>query len=225
MAVPRQAAPAGLDPQITRLRLRTSGLVLLVLSLLLPLAASAQTGWIEDPQVQKRLDAGEVVVAATRPIDPARPRGIIQAAVRIKATPEAVWSVLTDCQQATAFVPGLRRCRRVDGAADGSWQDIEHEVRFSWLLPTVRYVFHAQYQRPYRIDFHRISGDLKEETGKWILSASADGAATVVQYDVYLDPGFWIPQFVVNRSLRKDLPAALSGLRDRVETQNGHASR
>jgi hypothetical protein len=37
-----------------------------------------------------------------------------------------------------------------------------------------------------------------------------------VQYEVYVDPGFWVPQVLVNRSLRNDLPTALTGLRERV---------
>jgi len=39
-----------------------------------------------------------------------------------------------------------------------------------------------------------------------------------VQYEVYVDPGFWVPQVLVNHSLRKDLPTALAGLRDRVQS-------
>ena len=99
----------------------------------------------------------------------------------------------------------------------GSWEEIEQEVRYSWLLPAVRYVFRAEYDRPRRMDFRRVSGDLKEEEGAWLLTATADGSATVVEYEVYLDPGFWIPQFLVTRTLRKDVPAVLSGLRECVE--------
>jgi hypothetical protein len=124
---------------------------------------------------------------------------------------------MTDCRQAAAFVPGLKRCRRIGGAANGRWEDIEQEVRYSWLLPSVRYVFRAEYDRPRRIDFHRLSGDLKEEEGEWSLTRTADGRSTDVEYELYLDPGFWIPQVLVTRSLRKDLPAALGGLRERVE--------
>lgn len=153
----------------------------------------------------------------TAAIDPARPHGWIRAAVRIGAQPEAVWAVMTDCRQAAAFVPGLKRCRRIGGAANGRWEDIEQEVRYSWLLPSVRYVFRAEYDRPRRIDFHRLSGDLKEEEGEWSLTRTADGRSTDVEYELYLDPGFWIPQVLVTRSLRKDLPAALGGLRERVE--------
>jgi len=161
-------------------------------------------------------------VQTTTAIDPSRPRGWIRAAVRIEAQPEAVWRVMTDCRQASAFVPGLKYCRRIGGAADGRWEDIEQEVRYSWLLPSVRYVFRAEYDRPRRIDFHRLSGDLKEEEGEWSLTRTADGRSTDVEYELYLDPGFWIPQVLVTRSLRKDLPAALGGLRERVEMAQPH---
>jgi uncharacterized protein YndB with AHSA1/START domain len=201
----------------TILTTRRSRFVAVAILLLPPLALASQPGWVAQPGIQNRLAAGEVVVQSASEIDAAAPRGRIRAAVRIHASPEAIWSVMTDCNQAMAFVPGLKRCRRIDGAPDGSWEDIEHEVRYSWLLPTVRYVFRADYERPHRIHFHRISGDLKAEEGTWLLTQTTDGSGTLVQYDVYLDPGFWIPQFLLTRSLRKDLPAALSGLRDRAE--------
>jgi uncharacterized protein YndB with AHSA1/START domain len=183
---------------------------------LMPLAAVSQAAWTADPQVQRRLADREIVVQSAAAVDPEHPRGRVRAAVLIRAAPEAVWAVMTDCRQTPLFVPGLKRCRRVDGAPDGSWEDIEQEIHYSWFLPSVRYVFRADYDRPRRIDFHRISGDLKQEEGTWLLSATSDGA-TLVEYEMYLDPGFWIPQALVNRSLRKDLPAALSGLRERVE--------
>jgi coenzyme Q-binding protein COQ10 len=191
-------------------------LICAVLALTQPAALSAQSVWLLEPAVQQRLAVGEVVVETGDAIDPAAPRGRVRAAVRIPAPAEAVWSVMTDCAEAPHYVPGLKHCRRIDGAPDGRWEDIEHEVRYSWLLPSVRYVFRAQYERPHRVDFHRISGDLKEESGTWLLTETRDGTATVVEYDVYLDPGFWIPQFLVARMLRKDVPEVLSGLRERV---------
>jgi uncharacterized protein YndB with AHSA1/START domain len=188
---------------------------------LLPGLAGAAVPWVAAAPIQQRLAAGEVIVEEVASSEPARARGQIRAAVRIAASPEAVWAVMTDCAQATTFVPGLKRCRRVAGAADGSWEEIEHEVRYEWFLPAVRYVFRATYDRPHRIDFHRVSGDLKQEEGAWLLLATADGSATVVQYDVYLDLGFFIPQALVTRSLRRDLPAALAGLRERAQQGAG----
>ena len=196
-----------------------SALIALALArvLLSPAAAAAQNAWTADPEVQRRLAGGEVVVESAADIDPDHPRGRVRAAVLIRARPEAIWAVMTDCRETPLFVPGLKRCRRLEGAPDGRWEDIEHEIRYSWFMPTVRYVFRADYQRPHRIDFHRISGDLKREEGTWLLTATPDGAATLVEYEMYLDPGFWVPQMLVDRTLRKDLPAILTGLRERVE--------
>jgi len=200
------------------LSLKTALIALALAGALLDPAAAAGPGdWTADPGVQRRLAEGEVVVRTASAVDPDRPRGRVRAAVLIRARPEAIWAVMTDCRQTTLFVPGLRSCRRIDGAPDGHWEDIEHEVRYSWFMPTVRYVFRAEYDRPHRIDFHRVSGDLKEQEGSWLLTQTPDGAATLVEYDLYLEPGFWVPQILVNRTLRKDLPAILTGLRERVE--------
>ena len=189
----------------------------LAIALIQPLAATVQDDWLAEPSVQLRLAAGEVVVQTATAADPAHPRGLVRAAVFIRAPAETIWTVITDCRQTVSFVPGLRRCRSIARAADGRWEDIEHEVRYSWFMPTVRYVFRAEYDRPHRIDFHRISGDLKEQEGTWLLTQTPDGAATIVEYDLYLEPGFWVPQILINRTLRKDLPAILTGLRERAE--------
>jgi ribosome-associated toxin RatA of RatAB toxin-antitoxin module len=204
------------------IKVETFGSGILAFVLLLQPAEATQSEWVADPSIQQRLASGEVVVASV--IDPAHSRGRVRAAVRIDASPEAVFAVVTDCREALAFVPGLKHCRLIDHAPDGSWQDVEHDVRYSWLLPSVRYVFRASYERPSRIDFHRISGDLKEEEGTWLLTRTADGAGTVVEYEVYLDPGFWIPRALVTRSLRKDIPAVLTGLRECVEHDAGKRS-
>lgn len=208
----RARAMPYLEREIT---VETLGSGILAFALLLQPAEATQSEWVTDPAIQQRLAAGEVVVASA--IDTAHARGRVRAAVRIDASPEAIFAVVTDCREALSFVPGLKHCRLVDRAADGSWQDVEHDVRYSWLLPSVRYVFRALYERPSRIDFHRISGDLKEEEGTWLLTRTPDGGGTVVEYEVYLDPGFWIPRSLVTHSLRKDIPAVLTGLRECVE--------
>lgn len=189
----------------------------LAAALLIPLAAAAEIRWVADPGVQRRLADREIVVEAATATDPDRPRGRVRAAVLIRARPEAIWAVITDCREALRFVPGLKLCRRVDGAPDGRWVDVEQEIHYSWFLPTVDNVLRADCDRPRRIDFHRVSGDLKEEEGSWLLTPTPDGSATVVEYEMYLEPGFWIPQWLITRTLRKDLPAALAGLRERVE--------
>jgi hypothetical protein len=193
------------------------------MGVLLPLATHAQVSWLDSPDIQQRLAAGEVVTRSA--LDPGDSRGRVFAAVRIKAGREAIWAVMTDCARAPSFVPGLVHCRRVKTAPDGAWDLIEHEVKYVWPLPPVRYIFRADYQRPRRIDFRRVSGDLKDQRGTWRLEVTADGSATTVEYELYLDPGFWVPQALVRHMLRQRLPAVLKALRTQVEGLDaaGHA--
>jgi carbon monoxide dehydrogenase subunit G len=178
----------------------------------------------QDPALWRRLLAGQVVIEEPA-IDPARPRGRVRAAVLIHASPEAIWQAVTDCREALALVPGLQSCRLVSASADGRRQDIEHEVHYSWLLPTVRYMFRAEYEPPQHIGFHLLSGDLRAEEGDWRLRPSPEGSGTLVEYEMYLDPGFWVPQLLVRRSLRNDLPSVLEALRRRLERVSASAGR
>jgi uncharacterized protein YndB with AHSA1/START domain len=194
--------------------------IVAVLGALLPTLTWAQTAWVDDPDVKHKLAAGEVAVRVALDGDQSHMR--LHAAVRINATPDVVWRVLTDCAHAPSFIPGLKRCTRIQVAPDGSWETVEQEIKYSWLMPAVTSVFRADYKRPRRIDFRRISGDLKDEVGTWLLEdapqSGAAGPATTVEYEVYVDPGFWVPRVCQRYLLRSELPAALTALRARAES-------
>jgi carbon monoxide dehydrogenase subunit G len=188
----------------------------------LPITASSQDSWVNDKSVQQELAAGQVAVRIAFDGDESHVR--VDAAVKINAGADAVWRVLTDCDHAATFIPGVKRCRRVQTAPDNSWELIEQESKYSWLMPTVTTVVRADYKRPQRIDFKRVSGDLKDETGAWVLDvvqpAGTHGDTTIVEYELHVDPGFWIPKVLVRHSLRTELPAALTAIRERVEAKD-----
>jgi hypothetical protein len=108
----------------------------------------------------------------------------------------------------------------VQTAPDNSWEIIEQESKYSWLMPSVTTIVRADYKRPQRIDFKRVGGDLKDETGTWVLESSSPAThdnTTIVEYELHVDPGFWIPRVLVRHSLRTELPAALTAIRSRAE--------
>jgi len=189
------------------------------LGAVLPIAAAPQDDWVNDKTVQQQLAAGQVAVRIVFDGDESHVH--VDAAVKINAGVDAVWRVLTDCDHAATFIPGVKRCRRVQTAPDNSWEIIEQESKYSWLMPSVTTVVRADYKRPQRIDFKRVAGDLKDENGTWVLDpsqpAGAQGNTTIVEYELYVDPGFWIPRVLVRHSLRTELPAALTAIRERVE--------
>ena len=198
-----------------------------ILALLLPPTARAEAAWIQDPTVQQQLADRQVAVRVE--FDD-QSRIHVRAAVRINASPESIWHVLTDCDHAASFIPGVKRCHRLTMAPDDSWVIVEQEAKYSWLMPTVKCVIRADYKRPRRIEFKRLSGDLKQEEGVWMLEPANTGAAdpasdpvTTVVYELFVDPGFWIPRVLLRHSLRSELPEAFIAVRTRVESASaGH---
>lgn len=65
---------------------------------------------------------------------------------------------MVDCDRALEFAPGLKGCKVLERHEDSDI--IEHRVKFSWLIPRCGMSF-ARYDRFKRIDFHRVSGDLR----------------------------------------------------------------
>jgi ribosome-associated toxin RatA of RatAB toxin-antitoxin module len=135
----------------------------------------------------------------------------------VNATPEQVFRTLTDCSQAMHFVPHLKRCTVLETAPDGSWQNVEQQVDYGWLISRATYVFHAEYQQFERIRFTNVRGDFHENRGVWTFTALKDGQSTLVTYEARLAPAFYVPRWMMRNMLKRDLPDLMRGLRTRAE--------
>ncbi len=155
-------------------------------------------------------------------VDPNDQGGTASAEVRIHATREVLWDVLTSCEEALSIVPGLKVCEVLESAPDRSWQRIRQVMDYSWIIPRVNYVMQANYKKPDDISFEKIAGDPMRMHGSWTLQS--DGAYTVAHYRLDFMPGFWVPHWFVRSALKRDLPKMLHALRTHAEAaQSSHA--
>ncbi len=162
---------------------------------------------------QEAAQHGDIEVAVT--LDAAGQSGSANASVRIHASRQVVWSLITSCAEAVGLVPGLVSCEVLETAPDRSWQRIRHVLNYSWYVPKLTYEIRASYIEPSRVGIERVSGDLRVLKGSWVLQN--DGDYTVAHYKVELAPGFWVPRWLGRAALRRDLPRMLRALRTRAE--------
>ncbi len=184
--------------------MRASLLTVLLLFAALPLPAS------DLAQDSAQHDDIDVSVA----FDAAEQSGSAHASVRIHASREVVWSLITSCAEALGMVPGLEACEILQTAPDHSWQRIRHVLHYSWYMPRLTYEIRATYDPPASVSIERVSGDLRTLRGSWELQR--DGDYTIAHYNVELAPGFWVPHWIVREGLRRDLPKMLRALRARA---------
>ena len=153
-----------------------------------------------------RLSQGEVLVNSV-----GSEKGFVQAAILLDVPVEKVWALILDCPNAPKFIPNLKSCvilERHEG-----WDLIEQRVRLSWLLPEIICRFRADYTALRQIHFKSISGNLKELEGRWVFERAGGGEKTILLYSVYVNPGFYIPQWMVRLVLQADLPGLLISIR------------
>jgi hypothetical protein len=182
---------------------------LLFASCLLVAASAARADLAQEAEQHGDIQVGVV-------LDAGEQSGRASATVRIHASREIVWSLITSCKEALTLVPGLVSCDVLQTASDGSWQKIRHVLNYSWYVPKLTYEILAAYDKPARVSIERTSGDLKTLEVSWILRN--DGDYTIAQYEVDLAPGFWVPHWIVRAALRRDLPKMLRALRARAES-------
>ena len=171
---------------------------------------------LTDAQMAK-LEKGDVLVAVRHTVRPSK--GTVEATILIDAFAESIWQVMVNCHEIPTFVPGLKDCQVL--ASGENWEIIRHDVKWIWFFPKLTYVFRAHYEQNRRIDFTRLEGDLREMKGSWRLTPMGDGHQTLLRYSVFLDPGFFVPQWLVRFSLKKSLPDVLTAIRTKVLNNRG----
>jgi hypothetical protein len=184
-------------------------LLLLFASCLWVTASLASTDIAQETETH----GGDIEVGVA--LDATEQSGNAHTTVRIHASRDLVWQLITSCPEALTLVPGLVSCDVLETAPDHSWQRIRHALNYSWYVPKLVYEIRATYDKPKFVHLERTAGDLKRLNVTWTLTA--DGDYTVAQYMVDLAPGFWVPHWIVRVALKRDLPKMLSALRARAE--------
>jgi hypothetical protein len=172
-----------------------------MLSVLLALLAPAMGHGQEAPMVK---------------IEGAGPNITADATVRIHASREVIWAIVSSCPEALKIVPSLKACEVLERAPDGSWVRIQQVMEYFRFLPDVKFEVRVNFLPPGSVTFERVSGDLTSLRGEWILQS--DGDYTNAHYDISIAPGRWVPNWIVRAALKHDLPKMLQALRTNAES-------
>ncbi len=143
--------------------------------------------------------------------------------VLVNAKPEQVWQVLTDYRHASQIFPLLKKCEVIQD--HGSTKITKHEIAPSGIPDTFEYILEVRETAPKSMEWKRISGDFKEVDGSWKLEPANLGKCTLVTYASHVTGGFLMPQMIIKRQARIDMPSTLLALKKHTEGAVQIASR
>jgi carbon monoxide dehydrogenase subunit G len=191
-------------------RLGSRVVAALMLALLASLPLSARN---VDPSidVQKRLSQGEVIVGSKYDGD----TRFVTGTIVIDEPPSRVWPVMVNPFEFKGKIsPRMKTVEVVVDKADVSVLKVTLDMSF--LYPNFTYVVESRYVDGQRIEFKRIGGVLRDFKGAWEMSPIDNGNKTQLTYSMYIDPGFFVPQWIMREGVKGELPRTLKGLRERV---------
>lgn len=143
--------------------------------------------------------------------------------VLIKARPEHVWQVLTDYSAATKVFPTLRKCRILSDL--GATKRVQYQIHPTGALSNFEYELEVRELTHKSIEWKRLGGDFKAVEGYWRLEPVEGGRSTFVTYASHVNGGMWLPQALIKRQSRIDIPQVMAALKTQSETTTQIAAR
>lgn len=133
----------------------------------------------------------------------------------VNARVEQVWQILTDYGSTTRMFPMMKKCQVLEDR--GATKVVRYKVAPSGPAGTYDYTLQVKESAPRALEWHRISGDFKEVDGYWRLEPVDGGRSTLVTYSSHVNGGLFIPQMLIKRQARMDMPAVLALLKQHAE--------
>jgi len=143
------------------------------------------------------------------------PRSIL-GAILIDAPKESTWHVINDKEKGPEFTKGLLRASILERGQ--GYMLVEQEMKVGVIPGTFTYIMRHEMVSPHRVQFQRLSGDLKEVKGYWKFAPVEQNTKTLLIYSLFIDPGFFLPKGIMERSMKKKVPEALVEIKERTET-------
>lgn len=163
----------------------------------------------------RRMKEGEVVVQLTE----ANQIKYVTGKILIHDNPANVWKVLANPYEfEKKIAPHMTKVEMLTDRAEYTVMRCRFDI--CPPIPSISYDVASDYRLNEEITFHRVGGAFKDFRGNWLLKPHEQGKSTEVIYSMYIDTGLPVPQWIVRKAVRMELPKTLIGLRERLHKQS-----
>ncbi len=161
----------------------------------------------------EKISRGKVILREVKGQGEARS---CQAIAVIKAPPSKVMAFLRDYPSYVKYMPHLKD---IKVSWNGNMATNSYQLKIA--LTKVAYTLNLLHYGDSVIEWEYVSGDIRDTNGYYHLHPFNDSQWTLVDYNVYTDPGMPIPQFIVNLLTRSSMPDVIEAIRKAVADRFG----
>lgn len=125
-----------------------------------------------------------------------------------------VWALIEDKESSPSYFTNILASKIVGREGDSVL--VYQETRPVGIAKSFKYII-RHHPTPYRrVDFERVSGDLRHIEGSWHFEPVEEGRKTLVVYQLHIDMGVLFPQALVVRNQKQRLPVVMGEIRKRL---------
>lgn len=136
-------------------------------------------------------------------------------ALEIDAPPASCFDALVDYESFPDWQAAVEEIEVVDRYPDGLARDVR--VRVDAKLRQFAYTLRYSYERPHRVTWDYVEGDVEHVEGEFRLDPIDGGDRTHATYVLGIDPGFPAPALVVRRLNGAVMKRSVEDLKREVE--------
>lgn len=141
----------------------------------------------------------------------------VSASGTVKASPAAVWKVLTDYEAMPDYVPDLKMTRVMSRSGNRVVVEQAGVARFLFLRRSIHLVVSVTEDPISSIDIELMQGDMKVYSCRWELTPIADTGGTRIAYTGKLVPKFYVPGVLGTSIIRRDIERMMTAVLVRLD--------
>ena len=141
----------------------------------------------------------------------------VTASGTVKASPAAVWKVLTDYEAMPDYVPDLALTKVI--SRNGNRATIEQSgvARFLFLSRTIHLVVNVVEEPISSIDIRLVHGDMKVYSCRWEMTSIPETGGTRIAYTGKLVPKFYVPGMLGSNIIRRDIERMMKAVLEKLD--------
>jgi uncharacterized membrane protein len=135
----------------------------------------------------------------------------------IEAEPAICFDEITDYETFPEWQSAVKEVDVLSRASNGLGRDVRFVI--DARVRSVSYTLRYSYQRPHRVSWDYLEGDVASVDGDFVFEDRGDGT-TLATYSLDIDPGVWLPGRVKRMLTEQVMKRSVEDLKRRVESHS-----
>jgi uncharacterized membrane protein len=135
----------------------------------------------------------------------------------IEAEPAVCFDEITDYETFPEWQAAVKEVDVLTTDADGVGRDVRFVIDAK--VREVSYTLRYSYERPHRVTWDYVDGDVRSVDGDFVFEDRGDGT-TLATYSLEIDPGVWLPGRVKRMLTDQVMKRSVEDLKRRVENNS-----